>query len=113
MRFSMLMTFWLLGLGGAGGLMSVAYAQSGADPSIAIPVDGVGMLHLNPSALTFPVAFVLVGWMAIRSLPTILAAWEPSVRIEHVHVLKDAVGEPLSRRELEEVLGSYLQGQGD
>ena len=110
MRLSLLMSFWLLGLGGAGGMMGVAFAQAtGTDPSMAIPIDGVGMLHLNPAALTFPVAFVLVGLMAIRSLPTILAAWEPSVRIEHVHVLKDGSGDTLSRRDLEEILGSYLR----
>ena len=34
------------------------------------------------------VAFLLVGWMALRSLPAILASWQPSVKIEHVHVLK-------------------------
>ena len=49
--------------------------------------------------------------MAIRSLPSILKDWEPSVRIEHVHVLKDASGETLSRRDLEEILGSYLREQ--
>ena len=109
MRLSLLMSFWLLGLGGAGGMMGVAFAQATADQSVPIPLDGIGVLQLNPSALTFPVAFILVGWMAIRSLPSILKDWEPTVRIEHVHVLKDASVEALSRRDLEEILGSYLR----
>ena len=105
MRFALLMSFWLLGLGGASGLLGVAFAQAaGADPGLVVPLDGVGVLHLNPSSLTFPVAFLVVGWMALRSLPAILASWQPSVKIEHIHVLKGDGGEVLTRRDLEELL---------
>lgn len=110
MRFSLMMTFWLLALGSASGLLGVAFAQaSGTDPGLMIPIEDVAVIHLNPSALTFPMAFVLVGLMAIRSLPAILKAWEPTVRIEHMHVLKDENGDALSRRDLEEILSDYMR----
>ncbi len=103
MRFSLLMTLGLLGL------LGVAFAQATADPTITVPIDGLGLVHVNPSALTLPVTMVLIVMMGIRNLPAILAAWKPSVRIEHIHVLKGMGGDTLSRCDIEKLIAASLR----
>ena len=100
MKTSLWMALWLLGM------LGVAYANA-SHPTI--PVDGLGVVKLDPSGLTMPMAVVLVAMLAFKKLPGILAAWKPTVRIEHTHLIKDGDVERLSRRDLEDVLTAYLR----
>lgn len=103
MRASLLMIVWLVGL------LGVAYARATVDPTLSVPVDGLGIVQVDPAGLTMPVAVVLVVVMAIRSLPRILGAWKPTLHIEHTHTLKGTAEERLTRRDIEEVLDARLR----
>ncbi len=103
MRASLLMIVWLVGL------LGVAYARATVDPTLSVPVDGLGIVQVDPAGLTMPVAVVLVVVMAIRSLPRILGAWKPTLHIEHTHTLKDGEVERLSRRDFEELIAAALR----
>ncbi len=102
MRASLLMIVWLVGL------LGVAYAEA-SRTALSVPVEGLGVVQLDPAGLTMPVAVVLVVVMALRSLPRILAAWKPTLHIAHTHTIKSDGEERLTRRDIEEVLTAHLR----
>ena len=102
MRTSLLILLWLIGM------LGVAYAKA-TDPMLSVPVDGLGVVNLDPSGLTMPVAVVLVVLLGCKKLPGILSAWKPILHIEHIHTIKDGDVERLSRRDIEEILTVYLR----
>ena len=101
MRASVWLAIWLLGM------LGVAYAN--ATHPVSVPVDGLGVVKVDPSGLTMPVAVVLVVLMALKKLPSILSAWKPTLRIEHTHTIHDTDEERLTRRDLEELLNAHLR----
>jgi len=101
MRASLWMAIWLLGM------LGVAYAK--ATSPLSVPVEGLGVVKLDPAGLTMPVAVVLVALMGLKKLPGIFASWKPTLRIQHTHTIKDSEVDRLSRRDLEEILAAHLR----